>query len=100
MVSKAPWIAAAATGAYLVLSVGALRLFDRGIPSWLEGLLSLLAAPAFVLLTVWNPLLRRLGLTRGEWVVAPSPLAFAVLVVFYAAVAFALTWIVVRVLQR
>ncbi len=83
-----------------MLSVSALRLFERGIPSWLEGVLSLLAVPAFALLTVWNPLLRRLGLTRGEWVVAPSPLAFALLVILYATVAFALTWVVVRLLQR
>lgn len=98
--SKLPWIAAAATGAYLMLSVGVLRLFDRGVPSWLEGLLSLLVAPAFALLTLWNPLLRRLGLSRGEWVIAPSPLAFVVLVVLYAALAFGLTWVVVRWLQR
>lgn len=96
----APWFAAAATVAYLLATVGAFRLIDWGVPAWLESVLSALATPGVLALLVWAPLLKRLGLARGEMVTVPSPLAFALICVLYAVIAFGVASLVVRLLHR
>ncbi|WP_257451073.1 hypothetical protein [Archangium lipolyticum] len=85
-----PAWAAGITVAYFVLSLGSVWSFSLGPPAWLEQGLSLLAAPALLLLLVWNPLLRPLGLTSGEWVVGPSGPACVLLILMYASLVYGL----------
>ena len=80
--------AAGWTAAYFVLSVAALASFNLGLPPALEQALSLFAAPALLLLAVWTPLLRPLGLASGEWLAAPTAPACLALIVFYALIAY------------
>jgi hypothetical protein len=94
---KIPWLASAITISYFVASVGLIRLLEFSVPAWLEQIISLVAAPGIILLTIWNPVLKRLGMVSGEWVVVPSIGGFLVLVSGYAIIAYALTWLVCRV---
>ncbi len=91
-----PALAAACTAAYFLLAIGALRSFALGLPGWLEQLLSLLAAPAVLLLLAWNPVLAPLGLTAGEAVVVPALLPCLFIIAFYALLA----WAAARALLR
>ncbi|UMR29141.1 hypothetical protein MJ904_18855 [Massilia sp. MB5] len=86
----APAMAAIATAAYFVLSIGALRAFAFDLPAELEQVLSMLAAPAMVLLLVWNPILHPLGLTSGEWVMAPNGAITLLIIALYSALAYGL----------
>ena len=98
--SKAPWIAAFATAGYFVCTAGVFRLFNLGISRGLEQVLSLLVAPAVLLLGLWDPVLKRLGMSKGEWFAVPDLPAFIALVVFYSAMVFAITALLSRLLQR
>lgn len=83
-------LAALLTAAYFGLSLGALQLLAWQPPGWLEQLISLFAAPAVILLAIWVPVLRPLGLTSGEYFVMPNLPATVVLVAFYGLAAYAL----------
>jgi len=85
-----PAWAAGITVAYFALSLGAVWSFSLDPPPWLEQGLSVLAAPALLLLLVWNPLLRPLGLTSGEWIVGPSGPACVLIILLYASVVYGL----------
>lgn len=87
---KHPWVAPALVAGYFVLSIGLLYLLNVGVPMWLEQLISAFAAPAVMSIVLWNPVLRPLGLTTGEWFTAPSLLASLSIVAFYTLLAFAL----------
>lgn len=91
-----PALAAAITAAYFLLALGAIRAFALGLPGWLEGMLSVLAAPAVLALLAWNPVLGPLGMTTGEAVVVPSLLPCLAIICLYAS----LTWLVARLLVR
>ena len=87
---KYPWVVPAIVAGYFVLSIGMLSLINIGVPMWLEQLISAFAAPAVLSIVVWNPILKPLGLTTGEWFTAPSLPIFFIIVVVYALVAFAI----------
>ena len=91
----APILAAACTAAYFLFAIGAIRAFALGLPPWLEQGLSAVAAPAVVLLLVWNPLLQPLGLTAGEAVVVPTLVPCLFIIALYALLA----WGLARFLQ-
>ena len=93
-------LAAAATAAYLLATRGAFWLVDRGVPPWLETVLSAAAAPGVFALLAWVPLLKRLGLARGEMVSVPGPLAFVVITALYAALAYGVVALAARAVQR
>lgn len=95
-----PSKAAAATAAYFVLSVAALASFNLGLPPALEQALSLLAAPALVLMGLWTPLLRPLGLASGEWLAAPTLPGALLLIALYAALAYLATALLLRLIRR
>lgn len=90
--------AKAALGAagYLVACAAIMASFNLGLPAWLEFVLSLLIAPGLIAVTACAPLLRGLGLTSGEWLVAPSAPGFLLVVLVYAGLAYG----VVSVLGR
>lgn len=98
--SKAPWIAAAVTAGYFVVTAGVFRLFNIGVPRALEQALSLLVTPAVLLMGLWDPVLKRLGWSKGEWFAVPSLPGFVALLLFYALLAFVLTAALVRLFQR
>jgi non-ribosomal peptide synthetase component E (peptide arylation enzyme) len=93
---RIPALAALVTAAYFLLAIGAVRSFALGLPGWLETALSVLAAPAVVLLLAWNSVLAPLGMTTGEAVVVPTLLPCLAIVALYAAA----VWVVARVLVR
>lgn len=95
-----PAKAALATAAYFALSVAALASFNLGLPGPLEQLLSLLAAPALVLMALWTPLLRPLGLASGEWMAAPTLPGALLLIALYAALAYLLATLALRFFRR
>jgi hypothetical protein len=75
---------------WLGFSVGALASFNLDLPPATERLLSALAFPGIIAITLWNPLLRPFGLTRGEWFVLPSPLGCLLIIIIYTILAYAL----------
>lgn len=95
-----PAKAALATALYFVLSVAALVSFNLGLPAALEQLLSLLAAPALVLMGLWTPLLRPFGLASGEWLAAPTLPGALLLIALYAALAYLATLLALRLFRR
>lgn len=95
-----PAKAALATAAYFVLSVAALASFNLGLAPPLERLLTLLAAPALLLMAVWTPLLRPLGLASGEWLAAPTLPGALLLIALYAALAYLAAAVVLRLARR
>ena len=95
-----PLLAALLTVAYFGLGLAALQLLALQPPNWLEQLISLFAAPAVILLSLWNPLLKRFGLTSGEWFVMPGLGASVVLIALYALLAFGITAGVRQLTQR
>lgn len=97
---KAAWVSAVAVVAYLLATVGAFKLIGRGVPPWLEAAISLAAAPGVFALTVWVPLLKRIGLTRGEMVTVPDPIGFVLVTALYALIVFAAVALLARVIQR
>lgn len=99
-VSQAPWIAAAATAGYFVATAGVFQLFNWGVPRAVEQVLSALVLPAVLLMGLWDPLLKRLGWSRGDWFAAPTLPGFVLVTAVYAALAFVLALLVVRLLQR
>ena len=86
--------------AYFVLSFGALQLLNFGPPSWVEQTISFLATPAVILLAIWTPALKPLGMVSGEWLIMPNALAVVLLVFAYAALAYVAALIVSRLLAR
>ena len=95
-----PLLAALLTAAYFCLGLAAPQLLAFQPPNWFEQLISLFAAPAVILLTLWNPLLQRFGLTSGEWFVMPSLGASVALIALYALLAFGITAGVRQLTQR
>ncbi len=95
-----PAKAAIATAAYFVLSVAMLASFNLGLPPPLEQLLSLLAAPALLLMLIWTPLLRPLGLASGEWLSGPTLPGALLIIAVYAALAYLLTTLALRLIRR
>ncbi|MFY8117566.1 MAG: hypothetical protein ACOVLH_07155 [Roseateles sp.] len=80
---KAAGWTAAGGAAYFALLPLLFAGINLGLPLWLERLLLLLAAPGVMLMLPWLPLLRRLGLSQGEWLQAPDPLAYIALAALY-----------------
>jgi hypothetical protein len=95
-----PAKAAVFTAAYFVLSVAALASFNLGLPPALEQALSLLAAPALILMAVWTPVLQPLGLASGEWLAAPTLPGALLLIALYAALAYLATALGLRLFRR
>jgi hypothetical protein len=95
-----PAIAALATAAYFLLSVGILASFNLGLPPQLERVLSIVAAPALFLLAIWTPILRPLGLAGGEWVAAPTLPGALLLIALYAVLAYLATALALRLFRR
>jgi hypothetical protein len=98
--SRAPWIAAAATAGYFVATAGVFQLFNWGVPRAVEQVLSLLVSPAVLAMGLWTPLLRRFGWARGEWFSAPTLPGFVLLTLGYSLLAFVLATLLVRLLHR
>lgn len=86
-----PLLAAVLTAAYFGAAIGAVASFNLGLPPWLEQALSLLAAPAVLLLLAWNPVLRPLGLLHGEAVTLPKGWVCLLLVLLYAGLVYLIT---------
>ena len=97
---SAPALAAATTVAYLLVTRGAFWLIDRGVPPWLETVLSAAATPGVFALLACVPLLKRLGLARGEMVSVPGPLAFVLITALYATLAYGVVALAARAVQR
>ena len=97
---KPSLIAALLTVAYFVLSIGALQLLNFDPPARVEQLISLSAAPAVILLTVWTPVFKRLGMVSGEWLTVPSLPACMLLIALYTALAYLATGFVYRLIVR
>jgi hypothetical protein len=97
---SAPWIAAGVVATYLVATFGVFRALNAGVPLWLEGWLSAFAAPGALAFLAWGPTLKRLGLSRGEMVLVPHPVAFVLLTLLYAALAFVIVALVMRLMSR
>ena len=99
---SAPALAAATTVAYMLATPGAFWLINRGVPPWLETVLSAAAAPGVFALLAWVPLLKRLGLglARGEMFSLPGPLAFVLITALYATLAYGVVALVARAVQR
>lgn len=97
---RAAWWAAIAVVAYLVSTVGVFGLIDCGVPPWLEASLSLVAAPGVFALLLWVPVLKRIGLTQGEWVTVPDPFGFLMITALYALIVFAVVALLTRVIER
>ena len=85
--ARAARLAALATAAYFMLSLGALQLLALDPPPWLEQTISALAMPAMLLLAIWNPVLAPLGMVSGEWWTMPNFPASLLLIALYAAIA-------------
>ena len=96
----APGIAAAATVGYMLASVGLIWTLNLGIPHFIEQFFSLLAAPALLIMLIWVPLLRKLGMTSGELYVGPNFIGLVLLLIFYGGVAYGVTWCICRLLRR
>ncbi len=58
------------------------------------------SAPAYFLTSPWMGILRRLGLTEGEWIVGPSFLGVLVVAFSYAVFVFVLFELVYRALKK
>lgn len=97
---RLPALAATITALYFLLAIAAIRSFALGLPGWLEAALSVLAAPAVLLLLAWNPLLAPLGMTAGETVVVPTLLPCLLIIALYALLAWLLTWWLTATLAR
>jgi hypothetical protein len=97
---KAALLAALLTPVYFGASIGALQLLVFNPPSWLEQLISLFAAPAVILLTIWNPVLKPLGMVSGEWYTVPNLAACLLLVALYAALAYLMMRWIARLIAR
>ncbi|MCK5581759.1 MAG: hypothetical protein KAJ18_10870 [Candidatus Omnitrophica bacterium] len=78
------WITAGFV-AYAVLVYALIFLISLTIPGWMESVIGVLAIPVFWLIAPWMDLLRRMGLTEGEWIVAPSFAGYMLVVIVYAA---------------
>ena len=96
---SAAWIASGATAAYFALVPLLFAAVNSGLPMWLERLLLGLATPGVLLVLVWMPLLKSLGLGQGEWIVGPSLAAYVLLALSYSAAAGALAWLIGRLLR-
>lgn len=83
------WVTPAIVAGYFVLSIGLLYLLNFGLPNWLEQIISAFITPAILLIALWNPLLRPLGLTTGEWYTAPTLPAAVVIIAIYTITTFA-----------
>lgn len=94
MLNKSARIAAGACAGYFALVPLLFAAVNLGLPMWLERLLLALAAPGVLSVLPWLPLLRRLGWSEGEWLIGPSPWAYALLALAYSLVAalFAHLW--------
>ena len=91
--ARAPRITALLTAAYFGLGLGSLQLLAFQPHPWLEQLISIFAAPAVMLLVIWVPLLRPLGLTSGEYIVMPNGPSTIALVALYTLSVYAfVTW--------
>ena len=75
-------------------------IVNTGVPMWLEHLLLLLAAPGVLLMLPWLPLLQRLGLSQGEWIVGPSLGAYIALSLAYTLAASGLALLICRLPSR
>lgn len=95
-----PLLSAALTAAYFVFSLGVLAAFNLGLPIWLEHALSIVIAPAIVLLVAWNPVLRPLGMVSGEWVVGPNAWGCVLLIGAYSALAYLVAALINRRRRR
>ena len=91
---------ALATAAYFALSAGILLSFNLGLPPQLERVLSMVAAPALFLMALWTPALRPLGLASGEWLMAPTLTGALLLIALYAALAYLVAALMLRLFRR
>jgi hypothetical protein len=78
----------------------ALARFNLGLPHIVERVLSLLAAPALVLMGLWTPVLRPLGLTSGELLAVPTLPGGLLLIALYAALAYIMAKLALHVFRR
>lgn len=93
---RLPSIAAAIVGIYLAAVPLIFRALNAGVPMWLEQALSLAALPGILSMTIWMPVLRRLGHVDGEWIMGPSFAAYVVLSIAYVAITGLLAYMAVR----
>lgn len=82
-----PGFVAAVTAGYFALVPVLFGIVNVGVPMWIEHILLLIASPGVFAILPWIPLLRRLGLAEGEWLVGPSVPAYVVLSLLYVVVA-------------
>lgn len=92
-------IASGAMAAYFALVPLLFAAVNSGVPMWLERVLLGLAAPGVLLVLIWMPLLKGLGLGQGEWIVGPSLLAYVLLALAYSAAAGGLALLIGRLLR-
>lgn len=95
-----PVKAALVSAVYFVFSVAVVSSFNLGLPPLLERVLSMVAAPALLLLALWAPLLRPLGLATGEALAAPTLPGALLLIVLYAGLAYLATKLVLHLFRR
>jgi hypothetical protein len=78
----------------------ALASFNLGLPHIVERVLSLLAAPALVLMGLWTPVLGPLVLTNGELLAVPTLSGGLLLIALYAALAYIMAKLALHVFRR
>lgn len=73
---------------------------NAGLPMWLERGLLVLGAPGILLMTLWLPWLRKLGLSQGEWIMGPSPWAYVLLALLHTLLFYAGAALLGKLLKR
>lgn len=74
---------------YVLLAAASLYAINRGVPKSLETMLSIVAAPFFVMFVPLYPALESLGLMSGEYFRLPSAIGLVVATATYAVIAYA-----------
>lgn len=81
---------------YLLTVLGLLLLKHKHLSGLSEQIVSLFMAPGILSLTLWNPVLRPLGLTDGELWVAPQWHVSLLIIGLYALIGFGVSKLLVR----
>jgi hypothetical protein len=95
-----PWGVTALSAVYFALLPALFMAINTGLPMWLERSLLVVGAPGILLMTLWTPLLRKIGLSQGEWIVGPSPIAYALLALLHTLLIYAAAALLSKFLAR
>jgi hypothetical protein len=90
------WVAPLSVAIYLACSAGGVALLNLNLPKLLEQIVSILVAPGVLAILVFNPILKKFGLTTGDWATAPTFPALLIIVFAYALCAWLIAIAVVK----